>query len=747
MTGSDKYGATEMKRTIATAIAAVSAFLFAVSCTKQETVPQVGNSGIAGKPFTAVIEQETTRTVLTDEYKVNWESGDQISINGAVYSATPDESDATKADFTFVSGTDPEPTYKAVFPASLYNAGSYAFPATQAYSAGKLNAPMYAESETDNLSFRNICGVICLALKGTGSVRSIAVTAYEPICGAFSMTDATTVSLTGTGKTVTLECGVTGVPLNMETATRFYIYLAPGTYSAGMRFVITNTSGGIYEKTTAKDVTIERSNVYTFNWTSDFAPALSLYALPGKFSVADGRQVHFARGNLYAKKIGFGSYSFWTWGIYNNQYDSNALNYGETRTATDDDTQIDLFTWGYSATQSLLPTGDNSDNVEIENGNLPYSEDWGSMIAGTTAPWLTPTRAEWQYLFKERTNASSLYKCGVTVCGKPNCVVIAPDDWNITASPLQAEYSDTSTPMTWAEAQTAGLVCLPAAGYRTADAVSDVGIKGWYWSSTGHLYDTTTTTGYNAGSVDSSDRFINIGAPSRGQGCSVRLITRAVSFSDNNLSVDLGLSVRWAACNLGASNPWEYGGYYQWAGTEDVSDVSKLLGWENCPYYTGSGITDEYSSPILWTKYTSHMQGDNIAGDGKAVLEPADDAACVNLGEGWRMPTDAECQELIDCCTWSWTDNYNSTGTAGYIVTSNKAEYTDCSIFLPAAGQRKGNSLINKGQEGYYWPSSSYQGPWASCNAVNGLHFSDSKLLLEDSNRYLGFSVRPVLPY
>ena len=61
--------------------------------------------------------------------------------------------------------------------------------------------------------------------------------------------------------------------------------------------------------------------------------------------------------------------------------------------------------------------------------------------------------------------------------------------------------------------------------------------------------------------------------------------------------VDLGLSVKWASCNLGASKPTEYGGYYQWAGTEDVSDTGIYLDVSNCPYHTGS---DKYSG---WTKY------------------------------------------------------------------------------------------------------------------------------------------------
>ena len=84
------------------------------------------------------------------------------------------------------------------------------------------------------------------------------------------------------------------------------------------------------------------------------------------------------------------------------------------------------------------------------------------------------------------------------------------------------------------------------------------------------------------------------------------------------------LSVKWANANLGASSPEDYGGYYQWAGTEDVSDTSIILKWNNCPYHIGY---DEYSG---WTKYNTDSDYGNV--DNKTTLEASDDAATVNLG-------------------------------------------------------------------------------------------------------------------
>ena len=163
--------------------------------------------------------------------------------------------------------------------------------------------------------------------------------------------------------------------------------------------------------------------------------------------------------------------------------------------------------------------------------------------------------------------------------------------------------------------------------------------------------------------------------------------------------VDLGLSVKWASCNLGASKPTECGGYYQWAGTKDVSDTSIYLNWDNCPYHTGS---DQYSG---WTKYNTKSSYGTV--DNKTVLEAMDDAASVALGGKWRIPTDAEWSELRNKsnCSWTWT---TIDGVNGYKVQSKKPGYTDNWIFLPAAGCRYRSNLNAVGSNGGYWSSSLY---------------------------------------
>lgn len=265
------------KNIIIATIAVASAFILSVSCQKQEISVSENTNDSEIVAFSATIDQESTKTVLVagsanNKFKVNWESTDKISIKGAEYTASIIQTDATKATFSGYGATKEDNKYKAIYPSSLYKTDHFELPSIQTYAAGKFNAPMYAESETESLAFKNICGVLCLSLKGTEKVKSISVTANEAICGAFEMTDATAINLTGGGKTVTLDCGTGGVQLNEETATKFYIYLPPNTYTAGMRITIITTDNKYFEKTTKTSVSIERSNLYTFEWTPAFTP-------------------------------------------------------------------------------------------------------------------------------------------------------------------------------------------------------------------------------------------------------------------------------------------------------------------------------------------------------------------------------------------------------------------------------------------------------------------------------------------
>ena len=188
--------------------------------------------------------------------------------------------------------------------------------------------------------------------------------------------------------------------------------------------------------------------------------------------------------------------------------------------------------------------------------------------------------------------------------------------------------------------------------------------------------------------------------------------------------VDLGLSVKWATCNVGATKPEDYGDYFAWGETAPKSDYS----WSTYKFTTDGGST--------FTKYT---------GSDKIVLDAADDAATANWGDAWRMPTLEEMQDLLDNCTWEWqaAGNTEFGGVAGMKVTSKKDGYTDKYIFLPAAGCRDGSSLYDAGSDGYYWSASLNAGKaWSAYSRS----FNSLRLELSNFQRYLGLAVRPVCP-
>ena len=181
------------------------------------------------------------------------------------------------------------------------------------------------------------------------------------------------------------------------------------------------------------------------------------------------------------------------------------------------------------------------------------------------------------------------------------------------------------------------------------------------------------------------------------------------SSSDTFEAVDLGLSVKWANMNLGATKPEEYGDYYAWGETEPYYISQNPLTWKDgkeSGYYWSSYKWFKKDTYLLLTKYCLDSDyGYNQFIDGKTVLDPEDDAAHIHLGDKWRMPTDSEFTELLEKCTWTWTTDYNGTGIAGRVVTSNVSGYAGKQIFFPAAGCIVKTSFSNVGSRGYYWSS------------------------------------------
>ena len=214
---------------------------------------------------------------------------------------------------------------------------------------------------------------------------------------------------------------------------------------------------------------------------------------------------------------------------------------------------------------------------------------------------------------------------------------------------------------------------------------------------------------------------------------------------------------KWAYCNVGAFLPEEYGDYFMWGAVEkayssvDVTksedaftfgtkpasyegknttwDASKGFNWENAIYTDGVYST---SNKKVFTKYTGSKNTYAKSGtaDGKTVLDLEDDAANVNWGGSWRMPTMAELGALIAITNKAWDDDKK-----GYTFGVSPAQ-----IFLPAAGIGEGTGIDSAGEYGYYRSSSLSTG---SPYGAYALDFYDCLVDSFDYDRYNGLSVRP----
>lgn len=185
------------------------------------------------------------------------------------------------------------------------------------------------------------------------------------------------------------------------------------------------------------------------------------------FSVGTDKKVVFSRANLIY------DVNSQKWGFFEHQYDYQVKYSADT---------ISMHLWGYNPVKSIKPGTTGLDNIsQTTQGKFKKEEDWGYIFGGTTSPWRTLTgydSKEWEYLVKTRGQADYQIKPGVSVCGTPYCLVIAPD---CNTEPIADSYDETS----WAVAEVNGFVCLPPCGYRDGETIKfDTNGRGDYNSST-----------------------------------------------------------------------------------------------------------------------------------------------------------------------------------------------------------------------------------------------------------------------
>ena len=290
----------------------------------------------------------------------------------------------------------------------------------------------------------------------------------------------------------------------------------------------------------------------------------------------------------------------------------------------------------------------------------------------------------------------------LTMCKKPEVVEVTKQD---------------VPEVTTQDVTNIGVSSATCGGNVTDDGGAEVTARGVCWSTSENptITDSHTTDGSGTGSYTSNITGLDAGTVYYVRAYATNSYGTSYGSQKNFTTdeqingydyVDLGLpsGLKWATCNVGASLPSEYGNYYAWGEIEPKESYTQ----ENC---------------LTWGQEIGDISGN-----------PQYDAARANWGSTWRMPTEVEFRELINNCTWTWT---NEGENNGYRVTGPNGN----SIFLPAAGDRDGTSLNGAGSYGYSWSSTPY-GSY-SLDAYY-LFFGSGSHYTNWYYRPHGLSVRPV---
>ena len=436
----------------------------------------------------------------------------------------------------------------------------------------------------------------------------------------------------------------------------------------------------------------------------------TIYLEPGRrigvFSVAKDKQVSFSQGNLqYVRNQD-------VWKFADKQYEYiGAGNVRDGELAN----RIDLFGW--STDNPVTPWGIKY----TSNSNfIGQFVDWGkNCIHNSEAnTWRTLSNDEWKYLFQLRKDAANLY--AFVSIDTINGIIILPDNWQpidtISLKMGNNEFDKNKLSWTqWTALEANEAVFLPAAGVLMGTKHNHT-TSGLYWSSTAD-----SENDINAYSLYFPKRYINFDyTHQRSTKRSVRLVHDTIVLPPAPEYVDLGLSVKWATFNVGAIAPEDYGNYFAWGEVEPKAEY----GWEN--YKWGDGTASNM------TKYNEK--------DGLTTLELSDDAAHVNWGGKWRMPTMEEAKELYDKCEWN---PETRDGIDGYRVVGPNGN----SIFIPIAGfnnkDQFGNGLQQANVNAYYWTKT------RTSNLQNeaydlGLNTLQGAYGIVFNTRRLGFPIRAV---
>lgn len=630
------------------------------------------------------------------------------------------------------------------------------FPSEQKYIAGSFSDeafPMTAVCEncSRNLSFKNIGGVLKLSLTGSYSVSLITLTGNsgEPLSGSATVTldpdGIPSVKMSDDASTsVTLICDP-AVQLDPDTTTDFYISIPPTEFETGFTVAIADINDRVISKTTSKENEVKRSQVLSM---PDYTPVTiyentrnsswSHMIIDGNSNILisekDNNTVTYAIGYVWDEIVYFkfndNGYPIYiqsdSFSIGFEYYEDQAIvSYNIDNICTLDTIQIDSEEVTRTITRSISSTKVLSSILNDALDKVPFANLAKAIIEGMT--YLIQTedmdhREKLDYYADEKHQIITEERLNQLLNIKETKKQENPNFYIVGLKAGESKINGEESALLELQGTIIGEsngktfdfeygICYSATNqtpsyYDSKVSSSFTGMEGltridltlpeWFDVS-GLSEDKYYYRGFfkdrNTGNIMYSD---NVGI---------------LEMTTDERWVDLGLSVLWAAYNVGATSPEEYGGYYAWGETSTKSDYT----WENYKFYNPStGYCNFIGSEISGTSY---------------------DVAHVQWGGGARMPTLAEVQELVDNCTFT-AGSYN--GVRGNYVTGPNGN----SIFLPFAGFRGDGDLYGGGSSSYFW-SGTYRGVNDGSRACY-LYCGGDYGSWSYNYRRCGHSVRPV---
>lgn len=728
------------------------ASVLVASCSVQErdfVAPQQDDA-----VFFASFEQpsEETRVYANENLLLRWTADDRVSIfNKLTYNQQYQFSGETgdnAGEFNKVDGAEYVTGNPISHTVSVYpyqestriaedEVISLNLPAEQHYAENTFGLganTMVSVSQDNVLMYKNVGGYLMFKLYGEGiSVSSITLKGNngEKLAGKATVTmplNGTPTAMMADDATmeITLTCE-TPVQLgaSVEESTPFWFVVPAVAFSKGFTITVSG-DGGVFEKSTEKAVTIER------NCLSKMSPLRIDYsASPVQVSFAMVFPALSPDNELTTLPESDSDYSY---GIRVQQYNSETSSYEPYAVGVFNDlskAEISLYPTRKYIVEAAAINHFYSNNNEFQgaSGMLPFVSD--SFIMGSSV-----SLKEWLFhnvwgdaYYGKIIDYSPLTseQCNINLQNESAGIKIDVDGANRGSIKFSFNRGFTK-PLTFSLSEQTCLSSYLAFDnwFGETQENYEIGCKIQYIDE-----DNASTTIIDNNFIFNKGR-VTIIPVDVGSGASPSTPVPE--------AVDLGLSVKWASLNLGATKPEEYGDYYAWGETEPYYSSLDPLTWKagkEAGYYWESYRLCMEGDYLSLTKYcTDPYNGYDGFTDGKTGLDLVDDPAHVLLGGNWRTPTEAEWTELINNCTWTQAE---INGVNGGKVTSNK---NGNSIFLPAAGYFNEEKYSDKGSYGRYWSSSLDESD--SSFAKNLLLYFRFDVYQKHTYRDLGLSVRPV---